>query len=231
MDGIARLMSQDYVSNWLSVLDGVPLLLRGLYVTVGVSACAFAAALAVGFLVALASISPARTLRWVAFSYVQIFRSISTYIYILWIYFALPIVLGIHLPAIGAAILALTCLHSAYLSETIRSAIKAVDSEQRVAGRALGLSGVSTLIYVVLPQATRVALPPVVNQAVHLIKDSALMAYIGVPDLMQATMKLAQFTNRSLEYYTSGALMYLTIVVAVSALAYVLERRQARWIE
>ncbi len=218
-----------YVPDWGVVALGIPVLLRGLTLTVATSLVAFAAAIAWATVVALAALSPLRALRWCAFCYVQLFRSLSTYLYILWIYFALPLLIGVKLPGIVAGGLSLACLHSAYLAEILRSSLQAVDREQWIAARAMGLSGIDVLFFVILPQAFWIALPSVINQFVQLVKDSSLLAFIGVPDLMRSTMDLVAFYSRSVEFYTATALLYLLVTLGISTLARRLELRVHRW--
>lgn len=218
-----------YVYDWGLVPRYLPVLGRGLAVTVGVSVVAMGVASLAALVVAGARASRFPPLRSLAYVYTQAFRSQSTYIYVLWVYFALPIVTGVRLTAFAAAVVSLACLHSAYLSEAYRAAAAAVEPAQTEAAASLGIGRAWTFLSVVLPQAARVALPTVVNQFSQLVKDSALLAFIGVADLTRATMRVATYTNRSFEFYTVSGLMYVGLVLLLSQVERALSSRQQRW--
>src|SRR5262249_30518552 len=122
----------------------------------------------------------------------------------------------------------LTVLNSAYMSEIYRSALGAVDVGQREAVASLGFGRVRGFTTVILPQATRVAFPSLVNQFIDIIKDSSIIAIIGTSDLMGVTNQMVSFYRAPFELYTFVAGFYLTIILAVSAAAALLERRLRR---
>ena len=215
----------NYQADWSAVWDKVPLLLHGLVFTVQISLTAYALSLVVGLVVGLARRSRWRPLRSIAFVYTQFFRSISIYIYILWIYFGLPVVLGINLSPFVASVVALVLLNSAYMSEIYRSAIAAIDVGQREAAVSLGMGRVTTFFDIVFPQALRIAVPQLINQFTMIIKDSSVVAVIGAGDLMYQTIAAANLELRSFEFYTTAALIYLAMVVAVSWIGNSVERR------
>jgi ABC-type amino acid transport system permease subunit len=172
--------------------------------------------------------SPIAPLRWVAYLYTQLFRAISLYIYVLWIYFGLASTVGINLSPLTAGVIALTVLNSAYMSEIYRSALGAVDVGQHEAATSLGFTRIRGFTTVILPQAWRIALPSLVNQFVDIIKDSSIVAIIGTADLMGVTNQMVSFYRAPFELYTMVATFYLTIILIVSAAASVLERRLRR---
>src|SRR4029079_16782451 len=122
--------------------------------------------LALGLVVALCRLSPLRLLRWLAYVYVQVFRALSLYIYVLWIYFGIAGTVGVNFNPLTAGVIALTMLHSAYMAEIYRSALGAVDRGQHEAAQILGFSRVRAFSTVVFPQAFRIAVPSLVNQFV-----------------------------------------------------------------
>jgi His/Glu/Gln/Arg/opine family amino acid ABC transporter permease subunit len=197
----------------------------GLVLTLQIAVLAFVFALIVGLVVAVCRLAPFPPVRAFAFGYVQLFRSISLYIYILWIFFGLPLAFGVHLTPLQAGVLALTLLDSAYMAEIYRSAILAVDRGQWEAAASLGMSEVTQFFSIVLPQAFRIATPSLVNQLIDIIKDSSIVAVIGASDLMYTTIRLVSTTNRPFELYTATGLVYLAIVLLVSQLATRVERR------
>lgn len=201
---------------------------HGVKITLELSALSLVLSLALGLLVALCRVSPIAPVRFLAYVYTQVFRALSLYIYVLWLYFGLASAVGINLSPLTAGVVALTVLNSAYMSEIYRSALGAVDVGQREAATSLGFSRVRGFTTVVLPQATRIAFPSLVNQFVDIIKDSSIIAIIGTADLMGVTNQMVSFYRAPFELYTLVAGFYLTLILIVSAAAAMLERRLRR---
>lgn len=219
MDSVANLGH-----NWLTALQQLPALLIGLQYTAIVSICSFLAALVVGLLVALLRLSGNNWIRNVAFFYIQVFRSLSVYVYILFIYFGIAAFMNVDLDPIGAAIIALTLLNSAYIAEIFRSSIQAVDPGQREAALCLGMSGTKAFRVVLLPQAFRLALPALVNQLTVIIKDSSIVGVIGVADTTYEAAQVANVTYLQFEMFTVVGAIYIAVVLTLSHFAGYLER-------
>lgn len=216
-----------YTFDWSVIIKSLPFLERGIGVTVRITVFSIIFSLVLGLAVALVRMSPG-PLGLIGFAYVQVFRALSLYVYILFIYFGIAAVLHIDLDPFTAGIVALTLLNSAYMAEIYRSAIQAIDPGQREAARSLGLGSVSTFVNVVFPQAWRIALPSLVNQFTDIIKDSSVVALIGAGDLMYQTIERVSFYQRPFEFYTAVAGIYLVMVVIVAQLAAQLEKRLRR---
>lgn len=216
-----------YTFDWSVIIKSLPFLERGIGVTVRITVFSIIFSLVLGLAVALVRMSPG-PLGLLGFAYVQVFRALSLYVYILFIYFGIAAVLHIDLDPFTAGIVALTLLNSAYMAEIYRSAIQAIDPGQREAARSLGLGSVSTFVNVVFPQAWRIALPSLVNQFTDIIKDSSVVALIGAGDLMYQTIERVSFYQRPFEFYTAVAGIYLVMVVIVAQLAAQLEKRLRR---
>ncbi|WP_448090661.1 amino acid ABC transporter permease [Pseudomonas azerbaijanoccidentalis] len=210
--------------NWGTALEQFPALLLGLKYTAVVSIASFLAALVIGMLVALLRLSSSTLVRNIAFLYTQIFRSLSVYVYILFIYFGLTALLNIDLEPIGAAIIALTLLNSAYIAEIFRSTIAGVDPGQREAALCLGMSKPRAFIVVTLPQAFRLALPALVSQLTVIIKDSSIVGVIGVADTTYQAHQVASVTYLQFEMYTLVGVIYVIVVMTLSFLSGFLER-------
>ncbi len=216
-----------YVFDWSVIPKSIPFFERGIALTVRITVFSIAFSLVLGLIVALVRMAPG-PLGVIGFAYVQVFRALSLYVYILFIYFGIPVVLHIDLDPFTAGIIALTLLNSAYMAEIYRAAILAVDPGQREAARTLGLGSVSTFATVVFPQAWRIAIPSLVNQFCDIIKDSSIVALIGAGDLMYQTIERVSFYQRPFEFYTAVAAIYLVMVVIVAQLAARLEKRLQR---
>jgi His/Glu/Gln/Arg/opine family amino acid ABC transporter permease subunit len=217
-----------YAFRWSVVDESFGQLLHGVRITLELSLISFVLALVLGLVVALCRMAPVAPLRLLAYLYIQIFRALSLYIYVLWVYFGLAGATGLNFSPITAGVIALTVLNSAYMAEIYRAALGAVDRGQHEAATSLGFGRISSFRTVILPQAVRVALPTLVNQFVDIVKDSSIVAIIGTMDLMGVTNQLVGFYRAPFELYTLVAFFYLTLVLMISAVAAGVERRLQR---
>jgi len=198
-------------------------LLEGLKITLMISGISLVFALIIGIVTAFLRLSHAPVARLLARLYLETTRNTPLLIQIFFIYFVLGPVLG--LQRFPSAILALSLFEGAYVSEIIRSGILSIDSGQKEASFSLGLNNYLTYRLVILPQAIRNTLPPLTNQAISLIKDSALVSTIAIYDLtMQAQMIIAE-TFLTFEIWFTIALMYLLITITLSCIVSVMEHR------
>ena len=216
-----------YSYDWSVIPKSIEFLVRGLTVTVRIALLSVAFSLVLGLIVALVRRAPG-PIGMIGFAYVQVFRALSLYIYILFIYFGIAAAFQIDFDPITAGVISLTLLNSAYMAEIYRAGIQAIDPGQREAARSLGLGSIATFATVTFPQAWRIALPSLVNQFTDIIKDSAIVAVIGTPDLMYQTIERVSFYQRPFEFYTTIAAVYLAMVLIVSNLAVLLEKRLQR---
>lgn len=217
-------------------------LLGGVWMTLSLSAVALLAAVPLGLVVALLALSRSRPLRWLATGYVELLRALPLFVLLLWVYYALPIMVR-GLPPDGpgaallgwvaeltpftAAVIALALNAAAFLSEIFRAGIAGVPRGQVEAARALGMGPALTFRRVVLPQALRAMLPPTAGQFIQTVKDSALASAIGLAELTRRATELQTQTYRPLELYTLLALEYLVLLLLLSQAARWLERRLA----
>ncbi|MEP6753848.1 MAG: amino acid ABC transporter permease [Candidatus Dormiibacterota bacterium] len=216
-----------YTYDWSVIPASIAFFERGLAVTVRIALLSVVFSLVLGLVVALVRMVPG-PIGFIGFVYIQVFRALSLYVYILFIYFGLAAAFRLNLDPIPAGVVALTLLNSAYMAEIYRAAIQAIDPGQREAARTLGLGGTRTFTTVVFPQAWRIAIPSLVNQFTDIIKDSSVVALIGAPDLMYQTIERVSFYQRPFEFYTTVAGIYLVMVVIVAQLASRLEHRLRR---
>ena len=216
-----------YSYDWSVIPQSIAFFERGLGVTVRISVLSVLFSLVLGLIVALVRMAPG-PIGLVGFLYVQVFRALSLYVYILFIYFGVAAVFHLDFDPITAGVVSLTLLNSAYMAEIYRGAIQAIDAGQREAARSLGLGSIATFATVTFPQAWRIAIPSLVNQFTDIIKDSSIVAVIGTPDLMYQTIERVSFYQRPFEFYTTVAGIYLVMVVIVAQLAWRLEKRLQR---
>ncbi len=211
----------------------------GIVTTLWVTGVAFAAATALGLLVALARTSNNRLLRELATFYVEIIRGIPVLVFLFYVAFvgapALVAAINWLLEPLGGAItirqfdfawraiVALTICYSAFIAEIFRAGIEAVNRGQVEAAWALGLSRRQCFRLVIAPQALRTILPPLGNDFVSMVKDSALVSALGVQDITQLGKVYSSSTFLFFETYNVVAFLYLTMTVSLSLLVRLLE--------
>jgi polar amino acid transport system permease protein len=202
-------------------------LLSGVVMTLYVTLAALSIGVVAGLIVGIARMSTRRWLKGPALGYVEVFRNTPALVQLIWVYYCLPLFTGVNLSATVSCIVALALNGSAYLAEIFRGGIQAVDRGQVEAARALGMSYPKTMRKVVLPQAFRRMIPPMVNETVALLKFSSLVSILGVADLTYQAQVLSTTTFRPLEIFTGIAVVYFTLCTSLSYVAARLERRLA----
>jgi polar amino acid transport system permease protein len=198
-------------------------LLGGFKTTIALSVLAFVVAVILALMIAMPALYGNRPLRFVNRLYVEPFRAVPTLVLILWVYYGMPVVLGIKLDAFWAGVLALASSESAFLAEIFRAGIQSVGRGQEEAADAIGLTFTDKMRFVILPQAVRRILPPLGNQFVYMLKMSALISVIGLEDLTRRANELVTSEYRPLEIYTFLIAEYLVLILIVSA--------GVRWLE
>lgn len=211
-----------------SVQAVLPRLLEGMSLTVQLTLLSGLFGILLGLVIALCRISRSPFLALPAAAYVTIFRGTPLLLQILFIYFALPPLLDVTLDAMPAGVIALSMNAAAYLTEIFRAAIQSIDRGQMEAARALGMSYALAMRRVILPQTFRRLIPPVVNELAALAKDTSLVSVIALSEMLYVTQRLGAKYLRPWEVYVWAAAGYLVIVVTLSSVAAVLERRLAR---
>jgi His/Glu/Gln/Arg/opine family amino acid ABC transporter permease subunit len=213
--------------TWQVVLDHQDLLLAGLRYTLWIAAAAMALSLVLGLALAVLRLAPLAPLRWLAAAYINVFRAIPLFVFIIYVYYGVSIAVGINFSPVTAGIIALTLQYGAWMAEIFRAGIQAVPKGQREAASSLGMGSARTFVSIVLPQALRMVIPPTGNMFVGMVKDSSLVSIIGVAELVRNTQLLVSQTFRPFEFYTAAVLFYVAITLALSYLMKLLERRLA----
>ncbi len=202
-------------------------LLGGLKYTLLLSFTAIVISVFVGLLVALPGISGNRGLRACNRVYVECVRAVPILVLILWVYYGLPIVMGISVSVFWAGVIALALSDSAFEAEIFRAGIQSIERGQLEAADSLGLGYVDRMRYVVLPQAIKRVLPPLGNQLVYMLKMSSLVSIIGMEELTRRANELVTAEYRPLEVYTVLVLEYLVLILIVSSGVRWMERRMS----
>lgn len=201
--------------------------LQGLRTTLRITSVSAVFSLIIGFILAFARVSASRWLCWPAAAYVETFRNTPLLIQLYIFYRGLQS-LGVILAPETCGVLALSLYTGAYLTEVFRSGLLAIPREQTDAGLSLGFSRFSVYRMILIPQAIRMILPSVGNQLVSLAKNSSLVAFITVNDLFYVVYKGAVDYFMPLEYFLEGALLYLTVSLAISGIVRAVETMISR---
>lgn len=200
----------------------------GILYTLGFTIGTVMSGLVVGCLVALARLSRFKALTAIVTGLIEVFRCTPVLVQLVWCYYALPILTGIELSPGTAAFITLTLYGASFFGEIIRGGIISVDFGQWDAGRALGMRRHQLMARIVLPQAFRRMVPPLMNQAVLQLKNTSLLSVLAVPDLLYQGQLITSASYRPLETYTMIALVYFTILFPLTRLAHGLEARMSR---
>jgi len=201
----------------------------GISLFIAITALVFGTIL--GIIGAMGKLSKKRLLRYISTAYVEVFRGTPMLLQIIFFFVALPLLVksitGVRWtpPALLIGIIAVTINSGAYSTELIRSGIQGVDKGQIEAARSLGLSQWQTMRYVILPQAFKRIIPPMVNEFIVLIKDSSLVSVIGVYDLLKRSRAIGAVTYDYVTPLIMAAVMYLMMTLTISMFAKRLERK------
>jgi len=207
-----------------------PLLFEGLKMTIAVTVLSLMLAFVLGLCSCFLGLSKRAPLRWISKIYVGLIRGTPLLVQVFYIYFAIPqllqfLGLDVRMTPFTAGLITLTLNAGAYMSEIFRGAINAVNTGQMEAARSLGLSHGQAMKKVILPQALRICLPSLVNQFIITLKDSSLISVIGFADIMYQAKIYVGRTMESFATYTWVALFYLVLIVALTYVAKLVERK------
>jgi His/Glu/Gln/Arg/opine family amino acid ABC transporter permease subunit len=204
-----------------TLLDGLPAT-----VTVAIGALLFA--LIFGLFTALLRLSRWRLLRLPAIAYIELFRGTPALVQLFVIYFGLPDI-GIEPSPFQAAIIGLGLNGAAYLAEIYRAGIEAIHRGQMEASLSLGMTPARAMRYIILPQAVRTMLPPMANFAIVLLKDTAIIFVVAVPEIMTYARNLVTETLQSAVVYSMAGVIYLCMTIPMSRVVARLERARRAW--
>ncbi|CAN2924160.1 amino acid ABC transporter permease [Streptococcus dysgalactiae] len=205
------------INIWL-MKDSLGFVLSGLPYTLGISLLSFVTGLLLGLGLALLGRSRQRLIHYLVRAYISIMRGVPMIVVLFVLYFGLPYY-GLELPALLCAYLGFSMVSAAYISEVFRSSIEAIDKGQWEAAKALGLPYSLMVKKIILPQAFRIAVPPLGNVIIDMVKSSSLAAMITVPDIFQNAKIIG---GREWDYMS----MYILVAFIYWLIAFLLERYQ-----
>ena len=203
-------------------------LVEGLPATVGVAIGALLFALIFGLIIALLRLSRWRVFRYPAIAYIEFLRGTPALVQLFVIYFGLPDT-GFQPTPLEAAIVGLGLNGAAYLAEIYRAGIEAIHKGQLEAALSLGMTPARAMRSIILPQAVRTMLPPITNFAIVLLKDTAVIYAIAVPEIMAYARNLVTETLQSAIVYLMAGAIYLCMTIPMARVAARLERARRAW--
>ena len=213
------------------------MLLRSLGYTLVLCLWALLFAMVIGLIFALCNVSNSKILNVIGSVYVDAVRGVPLIVLAYFIYFGVPQafrlagVYNFRLPALQAGTIALAMNCGAYMAEIFRAGIESIDVGQMEAGRSLGLSYATTMRRVILPQAFRVMIPSIINQFIITLKDTSILSVIGYPELTNMGKTISGNTFKSLQTWAIVGIMYMVVIVSLSKIAKIIERRLKRNVE
>lgn len=210
-------------------IESLPYVLEGIWYTLLISIVSMLGGLVIGFFLALARTSPLKILQWPTRLYISFMRGVPILVILFLLYFALPVI-GIEFSAVQAALIGFTINSAAYIAEVFRSALASVDKGQWESSTALGLTYWQSMRRIILPQSVRIAVPPLSNVYLDLIKASSLAAMITVPEIFQKARVIGGREYDLLTLLILVALIYWAICSVMTVLQNYLEKRYADYL-
>ncbi|MDK2883090.1 MAG: polar amino acid transport system permease protein [Bacillota bacterium] len=214
--------------NWSVVPPILPLLFIGVRVTVTITLLSVLTGLIIGTFVGMARLAKNPLLFWPATIYVEFIRGTPLLVQLVLVYYALPQAIGVNLPPMLAGWLAFSLNSGAYVSEIVRAGIQSIDRGQTEAARSLGMTFAQAMRYIILPQAFRNIMPALGNEFITLLKDSALMSTIAVPELMRYGQMMVGRKAEPFPIYITVGAIYLALTLPLSLVVRRMERRLAK---
>ncbi len=218
----------NYTFDWSTVTSGkyFDWLVSGLITTLKISAISIVLAFILGLVIAVMRMSHNKPVRWFALAYLEFFRNTPLLVQIFFWYFGsykiLPTAVNDWLVStnfeFAAAAIALTIYTSAFIAEDIRSGVLSIPKEQMEASRSSGFSYLRSMQYIILPQAIRITIPPLVNQFLNVAKNSSLAMTIGVMEMTYQARQVESYTFKGFEAFTAATLVYLLLSIIITAL-------------
>ncbi|SIT49423.1 ABC transporter permease protein [Paraburkholderia piptadeniae] len=206
----------------------LPVILEGLLGTLRLSVVCLLGGLIIGTLVGAARSQGGPVLRAVGTAYVEFFRNIPALVQVFWCFYALPVLLGTESDRFLSATLAISLYSGAYFAEIVRSGIQSIEKGQWEAGRAIGMSYLRILRFIVFPQVFKRILPALTNQGIDVIKLTTLASTIAYAELLYQAKLISDVEFRPIETYTTIGGIFIAVLIIFSLLSARLERRMAR---
>jgi His/Glu/Gln/Arg/opine family amino acid ABC transporter permease subunit len=210
--------------KWSIIFENLPFLLAGAWTTLSLTVVSMIFATVAGLLVGLLNMFGGKVIGAITRVYIEAVRGTPALLLILIVYYALPRI-GLNLPQFPAAAVSLAVCYAAYIAEVFRSAVESIPKGQSEAAFSLGMSQAQALRHVILPQTFRRVLPPLANEFAALIKDTSLVAFISMEDLLFKAKIIGARTYNVFSPYIGAAIIYLIMTTPVMQWSRNLEKK------
>jgi len=207
------------------VVDTLPLLMRGLEMTVIITIGGLFFGFVLGTISGFMKLSHNFFSRKLAGIYIESIRGTPMIVQALFLYFGVPMALGLRIPPVVAGIIVIAVNSGAYIAEIVRGAVQSINPGQMEAGRSIGLNRSQTMRYVIWPQAFKRMIPPLGNQFIISLKDTSLLTVIGVGELTRTGQEIVAVNFRAFEVYIAVAIVYLVMTLSIAKGLRMLEKR------
>ncbi len=224
-----------YQFDWSVVTSGqyFEWLVSGLKITLELSVWSIVLSFLLGLIIAVMRMSNVRPILWFSHAYLEFFRNTPLLVQIFFWYFGsyqiLPKAVNDWLNSVNfefaAAVIALTIYTSAFIAEDIRSGVRSIPKEQMEAARSSGFSYIRSMLYIVLPQAVRLTIPPLINQFLNVTKNSSLAMTIGVAEITYQARQVESYTFKGFEAFTAATLVYLILSLVIAGMMTIYNRK------
>ena len=216
----------NYQFDWAIITSGqyFDWIVSGVKITLQLSVVSIALSFILGLLIAVMRMSQFRPILWFSHAYLEFFRNTPLLVQIFFWYFGsykiLPTAVNDWMNTMNfefaAAVIALTVYTSAFIAEDIRSGVRSIPKEQMEAARSSGFSYLKSMYYIILPQAVRLTIPPLINQFLNLTKNSSLAMTIGVAEVTYQARQIESYTFKGFEAFTAATLVYLGLSLIIT---------------
>ncbi|NPU86093.1 MAG: amino acid ABC transporter permease [Syntrophaceae bacterium] len=224
-----------YQFDWSVVTSGqyFEWLVSGFKITLELSVWSIVFSFLLGLIIAIMRMSNVRPILWFSHAYLEFFRNTPLLVQIFFWYFGsyqiLPTAVNDWLNSVNfefaAAVIALTIYTSAFIAEDIRSGVRSIPKEQMEAARSSGFSYLRSMRYIILPQAVRLTIPPLINQFLNVTKNSSLAMTIGVAEITYQARQVESYTFKGFEAFTAATLVYLVLSLVIAGLMTIYNRK------
>lgn len=211
--------------KWEVMWQSVPMLLGGVKWTIVITIVGLVFGFILGTTSGLMKLSRSALCRRIAGAYIESVRGTPLMVQVMFLYFGMPLALGMRIPPLTAGITAIAVNSGAYIAEIVRGAVQSINKGQVEAGRSIGLNRIQTMRYVIWPQALKRMIPPLGNQFIISLKDTSLLVVIGVAELTRQGQEIVADTFRAFEVWLTVAILYLIMTMTLSKMLHIVERR------
>ena len=212
-------------TDWSVILTFLPQLLAGAKITIQITVVGLLGGMAIGTLAGLMRAYGGPVLNAIAFAYVELIRGTPIVVQVMFLYFAMPVLTGMRVDPMSAAMLAIVVNAGAYIAEIVRGAFLSISKGLTEAGLALGLPQWKVLLYILGPLAFRRLIPPLGNQFIVSLKDTSLFIVIGVGELTRTGQEIMAANFRAVEIWTAVAVIYLILTGTMTVTLRIIEKR------